>query len=136
MGVNRMKGTTVRSPIAILAACAALALTAPLGGCASILPPAQVASLRLTNDKTLFVAEQTFAGLTASLNAAVDTGYLHGARAAQAKVIYDQAHDALLAARQAHDLGNAALATTNAQAAIDTGARLAPYLPPTAGSQP
>jgi hypothetical protein len=59
------------------------------------------------DDKALYAVEAADFGAEAAAEAAVDSGLLKGADAAKAQSLLDQAHQALKAARDAYEAGDA-----------------------------
>lgn len=114
-------------------AAAMLACTSPvlLGACSTT----QTITASLTLDKAMLVAEQSFSATVGSMEIAVNNGTLRGASATKALAILDQAHTALLLARQAQRTGRALIAQSQASTvknltdqaeAVIAGATLAP----------
>lgn len=103
-----------------------LALSAPgLSGCSTLQRlTAPAAQAELTATQTLYVAEAAFEGASISLERAVDSGALKGPAAAKARIAYDKAHAALLAARQAKAAGDGALAAAKAAEAVADSGRI------------
>jgi hypothetical protein len=86
---------------------------ASLGACGSPLinpntglPSLPNLSNTMKDEKALYAAEAGFKGVSLALNSAVDAGLLKGARAAQAKKLYDDAYRYLLIARRAQKVGD------------------------------
>lgn len=101
------------------AALALALLATPLGGCGFLQhATGAVPSVQLASTQAEYAAESTFSASGKTLEAAVDAGLLKGPNAAKAKVIYDEAHDALIAMRQALATGNAILAAAEAKVSI------------------
>jgi hypothetical protein len=93
----------------IAAAMAVVLLAMPMAGCQTLLAlePGPSAQMRAT--QALYVAEAAFSGASLALESAVDAGALRGRAAESARGLYGQAHEALLAARQAKAAGDYAL---------------------------
>lgn len=92
-----------------LAFAAALALSGcgGLSGCAGT-SISQVAPKTVADaEKALTLAHLAYDGLGQALKAAATSGLLHGADAAKAKVLYDQAGDAIALADKADSVANA-----------------------------
>jgi hypothetical protein len=105
----------------IAAALSLALLSVPMAGCQT-LAALEPANVQLRSSQALYVAEAAFTGASLTLETAVDRGVLKGADAAQARKLYGEAHDALLAARQARASGDFALELAKAsQASVAAG---------------
>ena len=100
---------------------AALATATPLGGCSSLAgtTTATATSTLADAEKDLTLAHLAYQGIGIALQNAAQSGALHGADAATAKTLYDQAGTALATADAADGLANAqgvadAVASANA----------------------
>ena len=103
----------------LAAAFAALLFALPVGGCATLPGAAGTAATsELTASRSLYAAEAAFAGASAALEKATDTGVLNGAAAAKARAVYAKARDALLAARAAKAAGDTVLEAARASEVI------------------
>lgn len=115
-------------PAAILALVLGVAACTGPSGCATTTPGAH-ASAQLTLDRSMYLAELGFDGLTRATEAAVDSGLLTGQKAADVRTYYTKAHDALLAARTAYRVGNLALASAKLAEANNAMADTSSLLP-------
>ena len=109
---------------AALAATLSLACAPGLTGCQTGLALQPAASDQLRASQALYVAEAAFKGASASLEQATQQGLLKGAAASKARDLYDQAHAALLAARQAKADADYALELSGASDAITSSGQI------------
>ena len=89
---------------------AALATATPLGGCSGLAGTTTTATTTSTladAEKDLTLAHLAYQGIGIALQNAAESGALHGADAASAKALYDQAGTALATADAADGLANA-----------------------------
>jgi hypothetical protein len=95
--------------IITLALLTALATATPLGGCSSLAGTSTTTAPDTLADaeKGLTLAHLTYQGIGLALQNAAGSGALHGADAARAETLYDQAGTALATADAADTLANA-----------------------------
>lgn len=126
--MNMLKKTTTAGLVAIallLSACSTV--TSLLGGFNPV--GGGMLSVTIKDEKALYTAEAAFAGVSYGLQAAVNSGYLKGEAAGQAKVYYDRAYQALLLARKAHAAGNADSLGVQVASVLDLVSDLQAMLP-------
>lgn len=82
------------------------------------------------DEKALYVAELSYAGGLASVEAAVDSGHLKGEDAIRAGNILDQANSAIVLARSAYATGDSLQAVLSVQEAYSSLAELQSLAPP------
>jgi hypothetical protein len=109
---------------ALSAVLSAALLATPLGGCQTLLALKPAPTVELQATQALYVAEAAFAGASMALEQAVDGGALKGGSAVTARQIYAQAHDALMAARQARAVGDYARELASASAATSASGQV------------
>jgi hypothetical protein len=93
---------------------ALIAAPIALGGCSTL----SVAVSSPADEKALYVAESAFAGAVLSVEAAVDAGRLKGSDATKAAAYLKQARSALLKARAAYAISDAAQSKSQADLTV------------------
>jgi hypothetical protein len=102
----------------------ALAWAPGLMACQTISALKPGSSLELRAAQALYVAEAAFNGASAGLDGATSQGLVKNQDAARARALYEQAHAALLAARQAKASGHFAAELARASDAIAGAGRI------------
>lgn len=98
---------------------AAFLLAAPMGGCALFQKGGEVATTTMvTADKVLNSAHVAWEGASYTLQVLANSGVLKGQTAITAQKYYDDATAYLKKADAAHDIANAVLENSMAQAAL------------------
>lgn len=111
----------------VMAAC--LIFAAPLAVIACTSTGGLPTISQTLDEKALYVAELSYAGGLASVEAAVDSGALTGDNAAQAGAILDQVNTSLVLARTAYHAGETLKAVSAIQSAYASLAELRALTP-------